>query len=564
MRNSLRLFSCLLSVSCLIINAAPVTAQTGPDLVCQIQVNDEVYTSITNKIIVIVPDPGEAVNDFQVKLEVDDDGGYTEIGTNFVSGAFGWGDAFSNFTWSPAADGGYTLRATVDPGDNVEEASEDNNQATQRVTAGPVTSKTVNVRIEGQTETIWSGEVTFTTSTITDKYDDTYMLDYPTALGAIHTASMAVPFDLVVDSMFSPVDYVESVAGEVADGMNGWMYRVNWVSPNFGANEYALSDGDLVLWSYTSWMSQPLRTTVSSNSILSGETMMVTVEAYEGTGWDAVGAGMPVHVGALDYTTDAGGEVKDLLLDPGSYIVYADADDYTQYIRSNREEVLVYSGSLVAETSLAPCVEPPVNGLAMLEVNLNKVYDLDTSLEVTPADGIGEYSVTLAYDGENGINILAVEGVAPFSEVTPGIDDAAGTTEFGASLTAAGPNPPVTLARFAPRLIGSAGDTYTITLIFTVINDGEGGDIDQEIPAPVMNLRRGDVQGDGDVDITDAMFVAQYLVGLRDPGEGGFYIINGASVKHDSVEGDRIDIVDAMYIAQHKVGMRDEYFERVP
>ena len=342
MKKVVRLFGCLLLIATLcVINFTPAMANPTPDLQCQLEVN-KVYTGIANKVIVIVPDPGEAVNDFKVKLEVDDGGVYTEIATNTVSGAFAWGDASTTFTWTPASDGDYTLRATVDSNNDVVETNEGNNQTTQAVTAAAVSAKTVTVRVEGQTSTIWSGEITFTTSTITDKYGDTYTLDYPTAMGAIHAASVTGGFDLVVDSMFGPIDYVESVAGEAAAGWNGWMYRVNWNSPNFGAKEYAVSDGDTVLWSYTVWGSQPLRTTVSSNSVLSGNSFNVTVEAYDGTNWNAVPAGVPVYVSTLTHATDVNGQVLNLALNPGSYTVYADTGDYTTNIRSNKETVIVY------------------------------------------------------------------------------------------------------------------------------------------------------------------------------------------------------------------------------
>lgn len=342
MKKVVRLFGCLLLVATLcVINFTPAMANPAPDLQCQLEVN-EVYTGIANKVIIVVPDPGEAINDFQVKLEVNDGTSYTEVATNTVSGAFAWGDASTTFTWTPASDGDYTLRATVDSNNDVVETNEGNNQTTQAVTAAAASAKTVTVRVEGQTSTIWSGEVTFTTSTITDKYGDTYTLDYPTAMGAIHAASVAGGFDLVVDSMFGPIDYVESVAGEAAAGWNGWMYRVNWNSPNFGAKEYAVSDGDTVLWSYTVWGSQPLRTTVSSNSVLSGNSFNVTVEAYDGTNWNAVPAGVPVYVSTLTYATDVNGQVLNLALNPGSYTVYADTGDYTTNIRSNKETVIVY------------------------------------------------------------------------------------------------------------------------------------------------------------------------------------------------------------------------------
>ena len=341
MRKVMRSLFCLLLVFGLCtMGATSVMADPAADLTCQLEVN-EVYTNIANKVVVNVPDPGEAVNDFQVLLEVDDGGGYADIATNNVSGSFAWGDTATTFTWTPTASGNYTLKATVDSGDAVTETNEGNNVETQAVTASAVSARTVTVRVEGEASTIWSGNVTFTTSMITDKYGDTYTLDYPTAMGAIHAASAAGGFSLVVDSMFGSIDYVESVDGETAAYPDGWMYRVNWESPSLGAKEYAVSDGDVILWSYTQYGSEPLRTTVSSNSVLSGNSFNVTVEAYDGTSWGAI-ENVTVYVGTLIYTTDANGQVLNLALNPGSYTVYADKGDYTVNIRSNQETVAVY------------------------------------------------------------------------------------------------------------------------------------------------------------------------------------------------------------------------------
>jgi hypothetical protein len=222
------LFCLLLVFGLFIMNVPHVMANPAADLTCQLEVN-EVYTNIANKVVVNIPDPGESVNDFQVLLEVSDDGDYTEIATNNVSGVFAWGDTATTFTWTPTANGDYTLRATVDSGLAVIETNEGNNQDSRAVTAGAVSARTVTVRVEGETSTIWSGNVTFTTSTITDKYGDTYTLDYPTAMGAIHAASVSGDFSLVIDSMFSPIDYVESVDGEGALYPYGWMYRANCI-----------------------------------------------------------------------------------------------------------------------------------------------------------------------------------------------------------------------------------------------------------------------------------------------------------------------------------------------
>ncbi len=61
--------------------------------------------------------------------------------------------------------------------------------------------------------------------------------------------------------------------------------------------------------------------------------------------------------------------------------------------------------------------------------------------------------------------------------------------------------------------------------------------------------RKGDCSGDGRVDITDALFIAQVTVGLRtfDPAQYA-----AADVSGDS----KVDIVDALFIAQSTVGLR--------
>jgi hypothetical protein len=70
----------------------------------------------------------------------------------------------------------------------------------------------------------------------------------------------------------------------------------------------------------------------------------------------------------------------------------------------------------------------------------------------------------------------------------------------------------------------------------------------------------GDVNCDGGVDAVDAMFVLQYVVGLRLPGNqcppptGYLYLPAGVPVDCD---GD-CDAVDAMFILQHVVGLRSE------
>jgi len=77
----------------------------------------------------------------------------------------------------------------------------------------------------------------------------------------------------------------------------------------------------------------------------------------------------------------------------------------------------------------------------------------------------------------------------------------------------------------------------------------------------VVTLRTvcGDVDCDGDVDAVDALFILQYVVGLRSPSdqcpppEGHLYL-PGADVDCD----DDVDAVDALFALQHVVGLRPE------
>jgi hypothetical protein len=77
----------------------------------------------------------------------------------------------------------------------------------------------------------------------------------------------------------------------------------------------------------------------------------------------------------------------------------------------------------------------------------------------------------------------------------------------------------------------------------------------------VVTLRTvcGDVDCDGDVDAVDALFILQYVVGLRSPSdecpppEGHLYL-PGADVDCD----DDVDAVDALFVLQHVVGLRPE------
>jgi hypothetical protein len=92
----------------------------------------------------------------------------------------------------------------------------------------------VHVRVEGKTKTIYgSAEPTLSVKS--------------TALDALDSASVAGEFYYhVTTTSFGP--YVDQVGRYVAGGSNGWVFKVNGVSPPVGADKVTLKDGDRVLW----------------------------------------------------------------------------------------------------------------------------------------------------------------------------------------------------------------------------------------------------------------------------------------------------------------------------
>ncbi len=92
----------------------------------------------------------------------------------------------------------------------------------------------VHVRVEGKTRNIFGS----TEPTLTAKAN---------ALDALDSASLAAEFYYhVTATSFGP--YVDQIGRYVAAGSNGWVFKVNGISPPVGADAVVLKDGDRVLW----------------------------------------------------------------------------------------------------------------------------------------------------------------------------------------------------------------------------------------------------------------------------------------------------------------------------
>ena len=186
-----------------------------------------------------------------------------------------------------------------------------------------------------------------------------------------------------------------------------------------------------------------------------------------------------------------------------------------------------------------------VVGGATAETAIGETQDSD-GVVVLPASIVSAgipvqcYGACLEYDAV-GVEVMDVRaGDAPCGVPEYDIDNVVGEACF--SECCGEMDLPTVVARPVPRLVGCALDVYQVGLAFEYV-EGQGQNTSQISPEYIA-FQRGDVKEDGVVNIIDAMYGAQYLVGLRTVGE----------IRP-------LNIIDCMYIAQYVVGIRNCYFE---
>ncbi len=226
----------------------------------------------------------------------------------------------------------------------------------------------VDVRIEGQSSTIWSGEVTVTESFITATNSGlAYYFEDPTALGALDEASELGGFAYeTTDEWGSP--FITSIGGEASTATSAWLYRVDYVSAQVGAGDFILGETAPptpphreILFYYISdnnWGALPLKIEVDNVEPELSEQFTVTVSEYnDGTGDWSPCEGATVYADT-SYTTGALGTV-DITVDTDATLgIYAEKDSF---IRSNRVIVTVGTGSgATSEVGLTTTVIPAI------------------------------------------------------------------------------------------------------------------------------------------------------------------------------------------------------------
>ncbi|OGL85530.1 hypothetical protein A3J36_01100 [Candidatus Uhrbacteria bacterium RIFCSPLOWO2_02_FULL_54_37] len=185
-------------------------------------------------------------------------------------------------------------------------------------------NETISFRIEGFLATVCTGTLPLTHT--------------PDALDVIPAASSQCGFTYdIVQASFGP--YLKTINADAAQGLTGWLYRVNWTLPDVGAADYALHAGDEVLWNYGDFEWTPLRLTVSSSHVESDHTVKVTIQQFNHNEWTPVAA--TLYGGTESIQSDAQGTVT-MSLPDGVWNIWAEAEDR---IRSNRVSITVGSGN---------------------------------------------------------------------------------------------------------------------------------------------------------------------------------------------------------------------------
>jgi hypothetical protein len=147
------------------------------------------------------------------------------------------------------------------------------------VLAGAAEAARVHVRVEGKTTTIYGAA-------------EPRLEAGATALDALEAASLAGEFYYHV-TQFSFGPFVDQIGRFGSTAADGWLYKVNGISPDVGAAAYTLKEGDRVLWYWTSF-SGPVSTPTLRLERQRGACYRVTSEDSKGARKAASGASLVV------------------------------------------------------------------------------------------------------------------------------------------------------------------------------------------------------------------------------------------------------------------------------
>ena len=199
----------------------------------------------------------------------------------------------------------------------------------------------------------------------------------------------------------------------------------------------------------------------------------------------------------------------------------------------------------------------PPTVVSIGNASTNTGYTTLTPITIDNATNLGSIDINLTY---NSSVVIAVNVTCGDFDVTiPNLEhNLSGLVRIVAFQTEnPGLNGSVNLAWIRLKAVGNTGETSPLNISVNTLKDATPQC--NPVPYQASNgtftvLLNGDVNGDGEVDISDAMYLAKHVLGIT-----GFepIIEEAADVNGDGM----IDISDAMYLAKHVLGI--EGFEEL-
>ena len=211
------------------------------------------------------------------------------------------------------------------------------------------TPATVNLRVEGSSQTLYEGSVTTDAKTLTKDNTGPHPCDGtnggvnatpgPTMTGAMDDGLTAAGFSWAATWDDGYQDFfISRIGPDTNTGAPNyqpyWGYFQNWVATQIGGCQQQVAAGDDVLFAYSSY-GDPLLQLSGPARAATGQSFAVTVQQNDGNGTRTVAPGASVQ----GQTTDATGQATISFADPGVKHFKATR---AGSVRSNALDVCVY------------------------------------------------------------------------------------------------------------------------------------------------------------------------------------------------------------------------------
>ncbi|MFC1930282.1 PKD domain-containing protein [Chloroflexota bacterium] len=204
------------------------------------------------------------------------------------------------------------------------------------------------------------------------------------------------------------------------------------------------------------------------------------------------------------------------------------------------------------------------DGVVVLTIDIGDMTDpFDPGVKIKPNKGIKAFKGEVNFNPAGMAVLGGRKGGPDFDD--PTIEHGSGKATFRGNSNKEKKHDPeieeTRIAKLVPRLMGGKDVPFGILLNLQSITEGDDESEGEEEEPSNLTFYRGAARGGTSSNIVDALFMAQYLVGLRDIS----YLnpLNAASIKWDD-GGDRITITDALFLAQALAALRDGNFDLIP